>query len=142
MPIILNDYTDTFEQAWNCYEETLTWLRNFSGNVGTRRDKVFLPDNIGTKEGAFKQWNFLLSEVVHKGNKITDTTLIQAVFLYCQDRMSEAKRGGNVKFLMLLTFLRTEHKDPEKIVLVLDYIRESISINERMEKKNAEQHTT
>jgi len=135
MPIILNNYSDTFEETWKLYQSTHAKMVLTTVNAGVRNDKVYVPVNIGSKETACIKWKFLLDEVIIVDEKIDEQLLFEAVALYCHDRIRETK-SGNYRLPMLATLLRTDSTDPGKTVEILDYIREAKRLTDKL-KENA-----
>jgi hypothetical protein len=138
MPIILNNYSDTFEETWKLYQESHNKMTRITTNSGVRNDKVYIPVNIGSKETAYTKWKYLLDEVIIVDEKIDEQLLFEAVALYCHDRIEETKKG-NYRLPMLATLLRTDSPDPNKTVEILDYIREAKRLMDKLqENANAE----
>lgn len=133
MPIILNNYDDVFEKAWDIYKQTHAKLILLSERMGIRKDKVYIAPNIGSKETAYIKWNYLLTEVILVDEPIDSQLLLESVALFCHDRTTETTKGA-YRLPMLATFLRTDNPDPNKPVEIIDYIREAKRLTEKIKE--------
>lgn len=133
MPIILNNYSDTFEEVWKLYQDTHVEMNKLAYSIGIRNEKRYIPANIGSKETAYNRWKFLLDEVIIVDEKIDEQILFESIALYCHDRLKET-RVGNFRLPMLATLLRTDTNDPNKQVEILDYIREAKRLTDKLKE--------
>lgn len=128
MAIILEDYTQTFNETWKLYADTIKELKAWSVAIGIRSEELYLPSTAGSKHTANLKWNYLLKEIVISGESISEDLLYNAVLLYCNDRRKEARDSRKIRMPMMSVFLNPVPRDANKSVEVIDYIREAFSI--------------
>lgn len=124
MPIMIENYSETFEYSWKVYSQTILKLRKIAENIGIRRDEVYLPSSPGSKETAWNKWKLLLKEVRFPDGNLNENILVNAIELYTKERYNEATHLRKVRMPMMSVFLNPTPKN-DRDVEVLDFIRQA-----------------
>ena len=127
MPIILEQYSPKFIEAWDLYKETYENIKTISENMGLTKFDIFMPSHTGSQDIANSRWNYLLKEIVIEGNGISEDIMLISVAIYCQDMKSALVKNRKATFHMFHNLLDI-NRETNKTVYIIDYIREAYRI--------------